>query len=329
MKVVVAGLGSIGRRHARNLVDLGVDTVLGCEPDAGARETARRDLGIEVVPALAQALDRAPDAVLVCTPTHEHLGVATAALEAGAHLFIEKPIAATLDGVAALVAGARAHRRVVLVGCNMRFHPGVAHLHETLERGRIGRTLYVRARFGHYLPNWRPGTDYRRSYSARRSEGGGILMESVHELDYVQWLGGEVAAVVAHTARLGELEIDSEDFAAVTLSLKSGAIAEILVDYLSPLKLRGCEVVGTAGVVRWTSEGKAPERVRVVWGGIDGGEDVLYASDAYDGNLMYVEEMRHFLACLAGEAVPCLDAEQAARVLDLALMAREAAGRVR
>lgn len=328
MNLLVAGLGSIGRRHAKNLLALGA-TVSGCDPAAGARESAHRDLGIEVFADLSRALDGAPAAVLVCTPTHLHVPTAAAALAAGAHLFIEKPIAATLDGVAPLVAEARTRQRIVLVGCNMRFHPGVTHLRGAVESGGVGRPLFVRARFSHYLPNWRPGADYRRSYSARRAEGGGILMESVHELDYVQWLGGEAASVTAQTARLGELEIDSEDYAAVTLSLKSGAVAHIHVDYLSPLKLRGCEIVGTAGVARWVSEGKAPEQVRVTCAGADARETVLYASDAYDGNAMYVEEMRHFLACLAGSAAPCLDAEQGARVLELALMARDAAERSR
>src|SRR6185369_13479350 len=123
--------------------------------------------------------------------------------------------------------------------------------------------LCFRARFSHYLPNWRPGTDYRTSYSARRAHGGGIVLEGVHEIDYVRWMAGEVASVSAWAGRLSGLDIDSEDCALITLHCKSGAVAQIHLDYLSPLKLRGCEVVGEDAVLRWASEGKAPERVRV------------------------------------------------------------------
>lgn len=328
MRVLVAGLGSIGRRHARNLLALGAEAVWGCDPDAGARDAVARDLGIEAVADLGSALARRPDAVLVCTPTHRHLEAARSALAAGAHVFVEKPIAASLDGVAAFAAEARARGLIVLVGCNMRFHPGVATLRAALDAGRVGRPLYVHARFSHHLPSWRPGTDYRRTYSARRDEGGGILLEGVHEVDYVQWLAGEAASVAGLTGRLGDLDIDSEDYALVTLHLKSGAVAQIQLDYLSRLKLRGCEIVGDAGVARWTSEGKAPERVRVTCADAGASETLLYESAVYDGNLMYLDEMRHFLACVAGDAVPLVDAEQGGRVLELALMARESAERV-
>jgi predicted dehydrogenase len=328
VKLLVVGLGSIGRRHIRNLAALRAGDIYGCDPDETARTIARAESGAETLPELARALERRPDAVLVCTPTHLHLDTARAALAAGAHLFIEKPIAAALDGVSGLAAEARARRRVVLAACNMRFHPGVAGLHRALEAGTPRRPLYFRARFSHYLPNWRPDVDYRRTYSARRSEGGGILLEGVHELDYLGWLGGDVAVTSAVAGRMGDLDIESEDYAVIALQFKSGAAGQVHLDYLSPYKLRGCEVVGVDAVLRWTSEGKTPERVRVTRAVGASAEEILFESPAYDGNEMYLAEMRHFLACVEGRETPRLDAEGAARVLELALAAREASERV-
>ena len=323
MNVLVVGLGSIGRRHARNLATLRVGETYGCDPVATARAAAHAESGVITFATLDEALDRRPDAVIVCTPTHMHLPAARAALAAGAHLFIEKPIAASVDGVADLVAAARAAGRIVLVGCNMRFHPGVAALKRALDEGTPRAPLCFRARFSHYLPNWRPGTDYRTSYSARRAHGGGIVLEGVHEIDYVRWMAGEVASVSAWADRLGGLDIDSEDCALITLHCKSGAVAQIHLDYLSPLKLRGCEIVGEDAVLRWASEGKAPERIRVTrFRAGAGDEETLFAADGWDGNAMYVDELRHFLACLDGTETPHLDGEQAGRVLELALAAR-------
>ena len=325
MKVLVVGAGSIGRRHLANLRALGADRISLCDVDGPARQAAASAFGVDAYARLEEGLDTGPDAVLVCTPTHLHLPVLRAALETGAHVFVEKPLAASLEGTAALAALARERGRVVLVGCNMRFHPGVAHLKEALATGVPARPLTFRARFSHYLPNWRPGTDYRQSYSARRVHGGGIVAESVHEIDYLRWLGGEVVRVAGHVARLSDLEIESEDWALLLLELQSGALAEIHLDYLSPLKLRGCEIVGVDGVLRWTSEGKQPEAVRVERFDPAGARrETLYASEAYDGNAMYVEELRHFLDCCAGGAAPLLDLDGARRVLALTLAARDA-----
>ena len=328
MKLLVVGLGSIGRRHLRNLTAMGVGDVWGCDPDGQARDAARAECGAATFDDLDRALDRRPDAVLVCTPTHRHLAVARAALAAGAHLFVEKPIAATAEGVSALASDARARDRVVLVACNMRFHPGVVALHAALAAGVPRRPLYFRARFSHYLPNWRPGVDYRSTYSARRAEGGGILLEGVHELDYLGWLGGDIAVTAAVMGHVSDLDIESEDYALITLQFKSGAAGQVHLDYLSPRKLRGCEIVGVDGARRWTSEGKAPEHVRVTRATGADADEVLYESLAYDGNEMYLAEVRHFLACLDGRETPLLDADGAARVLDLALAAREASERV-
>lgn len=326
MKCLVVGAGSIGRRHLRNLQALSPGPLSVCETDSDALESAAREFGVKGYARLADALDAGPDAVLVCTPTHLHLPVATAALEAGAHLFIEKPLAASLAGAAGLVTKARIRRRTVLVGCNMRFHPGMASLKRALEQSAVKRPFYFRARFSHYLPNWRPGTDYRQSYSARRSQGGGIMLEGVHEIDGLRWLGGEVERIAGHAAHVSDLEIDGEDYALLLLQFEEGRVGQIHLDYLSPVKLRGCEVVGEEGVLRWSSEGKNPESVHVHRDAGPGGKrEELYRCEAYDSNAMYVEELKHFLGCVDGSAKPALDLEGAVRVLALALAAREAA----
>ncbi len=326
MKCLVVGAGSIGRRHLRNLHTLQFGSLSVCEPDAAARDAVAREFGIKGYATLDDALAAGPDAVFVCTPTHHHLPIARAALQADAHLFIEKPLAASLAGVDELAAAAQARRRIVLVGCNMRFHPGVARLRTALDQAALKRPLLFQARFGHFLPNWRPGADYRLSYSARRESGGGIMLEGVHEFDYLRWLGGEVTGVAGHAAHVSGLEIDGEDWAVVLLRFESGAVGQIHLDYLSSLKLRGCEVVGEEGVLRWTSEGKNPEVVRVCLDAGPGGKrEELYRCEAYDSNLMYLEELTHFRKCLEGVAKPALDLAGARRVLALALTARDAA----
>jgi predicted dehydrogenase len=321
VRVLVVGVGSIGRRHATNLVRLGAGAVAVCDRDGTAVAAVTATLGVKGHTDLRDALAEDPHAVLVCTPTDQHVDVAHAALDAGAHVFIEKPLGLDLSGVVALGAAARARDRLVKVACNMRFHPGVATLRAALAEGMIGRPLLFRASFSHYLPNWRPDRDYRATYSARRAEGGGMLLEGVHEIDYVRWLGGEITAVTAWAARLGGLDIDAEDCASVQLMLAGGAAGVIELDCLGATKRRGCEIIGSRGVLRWTSEGKAPEVVTVR---LETSQErrVLAQMDGYDGNAMYVEELEWFLRAIRGEATPLATLEDGARVLELALRAR-------
>ena len=101
--------------------------------------------------------------------------------------------------------------------------------------GLVGRVLSARADCGFYLPSWRPGRDYRQTYSARARDGGGILLDAIHEFDYLRWLLGEVTEVFCIAGRWSRLEIDVEDLAEVSLRFASGAL-------VSPvLAFAGCD----------------------------------------------------------------------------------------
>lgn len=273
-----------------------------------------------------ELLDRSLDAVFVCTPTHLHADVAIAALRAGAHVFIEKPIAVTMDDADRIVDEAAKTSSTVMVGCNMRFHPGVAALKQALDESSVGTPWLVKAEFSQYLPNWRPTKDYRSTYSSRVAEGGGIILEAVHEFDYLHWLGGEIRDVAGYADALGDLEIDGEDSAGLALRFKSGLVAEVHLDYLRYEKARGCEVLGSEGIVSWRSYGDPPERVEVKrfdkqsrsW-------SEVVQIDEWDGNEMYLAEVAHFFDCVANGTQPMLDANGGRHVLKMALSSRSMA----
>ena len=179
MKFLIAGAGSIGQRHLRNLRALGHE-VLVWDADPDQRNAAGALCGT-VVASLDAGLERAPDGLLVCTPPASHLAIATQGLLRDVHVFLEKPLAVDSSGADELIALARKRNRVMLVGCNLRFFRSLRRVKSLLEAERIGRVLSVRADCGFYLPSWRPGRDYRQTYSARASAGGGILLDAIHE----------------------------------------------------------------------------------------------------------------------------------------------------
>ena len=163
-----------------------------------------------------------------------------------------------------------------------------------LDDKRVGKVLAVRAEFGSYLPEWRPGRDYRENYAVRAALGGGILLDAVHELDYLGWLFGDVADVLCTAGHVSELAGDTEDLAEVTLRFESGVLAQVHLDYLQRAYRRNLQVIGDAGTIVWDYPTHAvtvlapdapPETVS------DGGGDT---------NQMYMEELRHFIRCLEG-----------------------------
>ncbi len=320
-RFLVIGCGSIGKRHLGNLVQARAGEVLAFDVRADRAGEAAATFGIETFTDLDRAYERAPDVVFITAPTGLHVALATRAAERGCHLFIEKPLADSRNGVARLLGLVRDKGLVTLVGCNLRFHSGLRAVKAWLDEGAIGRLVAVRAEVGQYLPDWHPWEDYRQGYSARRDQGGGVILDAIHEIDYVQWLAGPVRAVACFAGHLSRLEIDTEDTAALVLDFAAGAVGEVHLDYVQRAYSRTCHVIGDEGTIRWdytAGEARLYRADTKTW-------TVRANPEGWQANQMYVDELAHFLRCLKGQERPALDVEAAAGVLDVALAARQAA----
>jgi predicted dehydrogenase len=320
-RFLVLGCGSIGSRHIDNLLGLGAGEVLAFDVRPDRAETTRQRFGVETFTNLRAALDRQPRAVLVTAPTSLHVPLARQAAECGCHLFIEKPLSDSWDGVDELQELVRERRLVTLVGCNMRFHPGLRAIKALVREGAIGRVLAGRAEAGQYLPDWHPWEDYRQGYSARRDLGGGIILDAIHEIDYVRWLLGPVAAVSCFAGKFSSLAIQTEDTAALLLRFAGGAIGEVHLDYVQRVYSKTCHLIGEEGTIRWdftAGEVRTYRAATRAWGATPN-------PVGWQVNQMYVDEMTHYLACLAGTDQPEQDVFEGARVLRVALAAKEAA----
>src|SRR6202142_2394632 len=161
-RVLIVGCGSIGRRHAANLKSLGMEQLGFCDTSQEALQQCRKELHGEIFTDYAEALKQfRPDIALICTPPVYHVEQALAALQARAHVFIEKPLSHESSGIHVLIAEARRRDRNVQVGYNMRFQPGLKILKQLIDAGKIGRVLWLSAEVGPYLPDWRPWENYR------------------------------------------------------------------------------------------------------------------------------------------------------------------------
>jgi glutamate-1-semialdehyde aminotransferase/spore coat polysaccharide biosynthesis protein SpsF (cytidylyltransferase family)/predicted dehydrogenase len=309
-RALVVGCGSIGRRHARNLKSLGVEQLGFCDTSPEALKQCREELNGEIFSDYGQALQKfKPDIALICTPPVYHVEEALAALQAQAHVFIEKPLSHESSGIQVLIAEARRRDRNVQIGYNMRFHPGLKILKELIDSGKIGRVLWLNAEAGQYLPDWRPWQHYRESYSARHELGGGIILDGSHELDYICWLLGRPTEVLCRAEHLSSLDVDVEDSAWIYLSFPEKRRAELHLDFVQRVYARTCKVVGETGTAIWDFN---LQEVRWFSSEQPGWNSIPYIFEAND---MYVAEMRHFLKSLGTGTGPMIDLEQGRDVI--------------
>lgn len=314
MKFLIAGYGSIGRRHMRNLLALG-------ERDLGLYRTGRSTLpqdelaGFPVETELKAALDRHPDAVIVANPTALHLDVAIPAAEAGCHILMEKPVSDTLERMDALESALQRGGGSLLVGFQFRFHPGLRKAAELLREGAIGCPLFARAHWGEYLPNWHPWEDYRQSYTSRPELGGGVVRTLSHPFDYLRWLMGEMQVAFAQVGNLGNLEIPVEDTAEINLRFDSGAIGSLHLDYLQQPPGHGLEITGTEGSLRWDNA----DGVLRCYRAAGGAWETYPLPQGFERNTLFLDELRHFIDVAAGRAEPVCGLKDGIRVQELAL----------
>lgn len=314
----VLGCGSIGQRHIRNLRAAGVRNIIAFDPSESRRAEVESAFGIVAPPSIEAAIAAAPQVALICSPTAFHSDHSLEFARAGCDLFIEKPVSDRLEGLETLEREVADRHLSTLVGCNFRFHPGLIKAKELVVSGQLGRLVSLRAEFGSYLPDWHPWEDYRNSYSSRKALGGGIVLDRIHEIDYVRWLAGEdIVAVSAMTGKLSGLEIDVEDTAEILLRFRSGVIGSVHVDYVRRTYDCKMEITGDAGSVVWSFPDKsvrwylAAERVwhQLEW-------------PAWETNLMYVEQLEHFLRVLNGIEPSMQDVAAGRAVLSAALAAK-------
>lgn len=302
MKGLIIGGGGIGARHLKNLQGLGVQQLALVEPDAARRNRLLQPPAIVGFATIEAGLDWHPDFVVVATPTHLHMNPALVAARNGADLFIEKPLSHTADHLEELSELTCKKNLVSLVGCNMRFHPGPAYVKRLLDGGRLGKILFCRIQVGSYLPEWRPGQDYRENYAAKVETGGGCILDCVHEIDLARWYLGKVTRVFCCAGHQSSLEIETEDVASLICQHQSGMVSEIHMDYVQRTYQRDCQIVGEEGSAFWDFDHGTVRH-------FDGAMQQWVTRDqpkTWCVNDMYVEEMKHFLDCVTGRKTTAL-----------------------
>ncbi len=329
MKFLIAGLGSIGRRHFRNLISLGEKDIVLLRSH---RATLPDDelAGYPVETDIHEALKKhKPEAVIVANPTALHLGVAIPAAEAGCHLLLEKPVSDSLERLDILQQAAQKSGSRILVGFQFRYHPTLNKARELIQSDALGKILTVHAHWGEYLPQWHPWEDYRQSYAARADLGGGVIVTLTHPFDYLRYLIGDVESLWSFNGHISPLEIDVEDTAEIGLKFKNGAIGGVHLNYFQRPPTHRLELVGTNGTLQWdNADGilhfhKMPAPF-ASYSDVPSAPVIESFSppEGFERNQLFAAQTRHFLETVRGESEPLCRLEDGVHALELALAAR-------
>lgn len=316
--LLIIGCGSIGARHARNARSLGLDVVL-VDPNRERAQMLAEEIGAGgVYGEISDALERSRcDAALIASPSSFHVVQAQELLLQNIPLFIEKPLATSMEGLLELVSLARERKTVTMMGQSYRFHETFRALKTLLDTGSIGRVYHAHFTGGQYLPDWHPGTDYRTEYAAQKSQGGGVMFTSKsHTLDFIEWFFGPIDELTGWKTRLGSLELDVDDSCFLLTKTRKGVVAYAEYDFLQRPHRSRVSIVGAEGTI------DADFIAHTITVQTKNGSTQT-TSLTPDPNAHYIEELRYFIERVdQGVSDEALDIAQGAHIVDLMLDTR-------
>ena len=290
-RAVVIGCGSIGQRHIRNLRRLGITDIFAVRTRQGFSQDLDSSLEVKEVVDWSQLSDLKADVAIVTNPTMLHVETIDRCLPHVRGLFIEKPLAASLDGVPELLQRMKDDKVVSFVGYNLQFHPVVKLLRDFLATDSVGKPLVLQCQVGQWIEDWHPNEDYRKAYFARKDLGGGVLLTLIHETHMALELLGAANKVACLLPSSERVSVDVDVIADMTIEHSIGAVSQIHLDMIQrPAHRRGiisCE----RGWIRYNLLTN-----RVVAQTAEQSEPVELLNDpGYDGNDAYLEELETFL----------------------------------
>ena len=321
MNILICGLGSIGRRHFKVLKSLGDHHITALRSGRSFSETdIKPDAEIYSIDDLNE---HKTDAALITNPTSLHISTAIEIGKRGIPMFIEKPLGKNLDEAQELSDIVNKNKLQVSIGYNMLFHPGLIELRKQIAEEKIGKVISAKAQFGTYMPGWHPNEDYKKSYAADPDLGGGVVLTSIHEQNYLTEFFGKVTNLKAMEVGGNVTGIDSEEGVEILIKHSSGVVSNIHLNFFQKPYYRNCQIIGTEGTLYW--DFMIPE-VRILKK--DSIEIIKTGSSAMEQlDISYRDQMKHFLETVQGKAEPLIPLEKGIDDIKTALQILNEIGR--
>ena len=292
LKALIIGYGSIGKRHISNLTKIkNIEIIVLTKRPVDSFLKKNR---CKVFKTIKDSISEKPTFAIISNETYLHMKYTVILAKSGIHLFIEKPLSHSMNGIDTLLSVSKNKKLTTQIGCNLRFHPCIKKIKEILLSKKLGKILSIQIENGSYLPDWHPNEDYSKNYASQQKMGGGVILTCIHEIDYLYWLFGKITDVFSFSQKLSDLKINCEDLSSILMKVGNGTIAEIHLDYFQRPPVRRGKIIGTLGTIIWNI---GDNGVMLYNAKTKKWTDLLKLKK-YDYNQMYVEEMSHFIKCV-------------------------------
>ena len=291
MKISVFGSGSIGLRHLTNLIKLKKELKISSIFSYDIKNK-KKFLGESKEFFFTQNLKKAAencDIAFICVPTHLHNQTINKILKyTKCHFYIEKPLSSEIKDCLKTLKKIKKIKKKVGVGYMLVNHPVILKVQSLIKQKAIGKIIFARAECGFYLPNWHPWEDYRKFYMAHKKQGGGVLLDTSHEINYLQRLFGKVKSIQGIVGKFSNLEITSDDLALSILKFKNSIVGHVHLDLLQFEKSRSFKIIGTNGVIEGSI---ATNEIKIFK---NNKKKVIKIKLNYDFNDIYFTQLRQF-----------------------------------
>lgn len=322
-KIVVIGLGTIGRRHLTLINKLQPNTEIAVLTSQNMKEF--RKMSLVELKNLDEVGEFNPQIAIISNAASAHVVTAQKLTELKIDFFIEKPLSTTSKGVIELIKTCKFNNTIVSVGYNLRFLPSLRYFKSQIDSGLIGKIYSIRSEVGQYLPEWRPNIDYRTSVSSQAELGGGVLLELSHEIDYLSWIFGNILWTRATLTKQSDLDLNVEDHANLVLGIKQSGnkkvvLASLNMDFIRRDPTRTCTAIGEKGTLRWDGIKNIVE----LYKSPEAGWVDVY-KDKNDVSHSYELQWKSFIDSVADRKNPQVSLEDGLKVLEVIEACRESA----
>ncbi|MFH1380004.1 MAG: Gfo/Idh/MocA family oxidoreductase [bacterium] len=227
MKIIIFGIGSIGRRYAYILRHNFTRDIIAFRSKEQDHFTSNVR---QTVHTWDQVKRCRPEVAFITNPTFMHIKTALKCASLNMHLYIEKPLSHNLNGVDKFAEVCRRKKLACYTAYAFRFHPVIQLIRKLLKR----KTIYhARVICSSYLPRWRKDANYKKYYSVSSNKGGGVILDLSHELDYISFLFGQIRSINGTYGRASSITIDAEDYMDASIVTSNNVYVNLHLNYFS------------------------------------------------------------------------------------------------
>ena len=293
LKFLIIGYGSIGFRHAQNLIKLGYKNISVLRTYKN-KFKFKKNKKLKFFSKFKKTLNNKKDHIMIiANPTKKHVPYVIKGLKEKMNIYIEKPLSDSLKEIDKVKKLEKKNNSKIFIGYQFRYHPGLLYIKKCLKEKKLGKIYSVSSDVGEYLPSWHPWENYKNSYASQKKLGGGVVLTLAHEIDYLYWLFGNFKSIYSLGGKFTKLSVDVEDNVITSILTKSNVPINLRMDYWRNPPSRKLNIVGEKGEITWDYYKGTTTFIR------RNGKKILKKNPKnWNRNSMFIDSINDFIDCV-------------------------------